>query len=133
MEVIDVDSHVTVVKGLESTPFVVQVLPDGGHLIEFNGVQLDLAPPNGKTRRPGKATIDACTTWDLNRRLADLEGLAQRYHVLHSEPGDSWTQSNGVQELLVSGTTLQCWAWATPRIAGIHIWACESPITTRSL
>ena len=86
MEVIDVDSHVTVVKGLESTPFVVQVLPDGGHLIEFNGVQLDLAPPNGKTRRPGKATIDACTTWDLNRRLADLdqEGIARQVLIFHT-------------------------------------------------
>jgi hypothetical protein len=30
MEVIDVDSHVTGVKGLNDTPFQIQLLPDGG-------------------------------------------------------------------------------------------------------
>ena len=38
MQVIDVDSHVTVVKGLEDTPFQIQLLPDGGHLMEFDGI-----------------------------------------------------------------------------------------------
>ena len=36
MEVIDVDSHVTVAKGLDGSPFRVDVLPDGGHAFEFN-------------------------------------------------------------------------------------------------
>ena len=35
MQIIDVDSHVTVVKGLEDSPFQIKVLPDGGHLMEF--------------------------------------------------------------------------------------------------
>lgn len=32
-----IDSHVTVTKGLDDTPFRVQLLPDGGHLMEFDG------------------------------------------------------------------------------------------------
>ena len=33
MPVIDVDSHVTVIKGLEGSPFQIALLPDGGHLM----------------------------------------------------------------------------------------------------
>jgi hypothetical protein len=40
MEVIDVDSHVTVAGGLEDTPF--QVLPDDGHLLELPSVSNSL-------------------------------------------------------------------------------------------
>jgi len=53
MQVIDVDSHVTVVKGLEGTPLKVEILPDGGYTIEFNRARLNFAPPNGKFLRPG--------------------------------------------------------------------------------
>jgi hypothetical protein len=58
MQVIDVDSHVTVVRGLDDTPFQVSVLPDGGHLMEFDGHRLDQTPPHGKTYRPHREPIE---------------------------------------------------------------------------
>jgi hypothetical protein len=54
MPVIDVDSHVTVVKGLEGSPLRVDLLPDGSHSFEFNRAALKFAPPNGKFSRPGQ-------------------------------------------------------------------------------
>ena len=35
MQVSAVDSHVTVVKGLEDSPFQIKLLPDGGQLKEM--------------------------------------------------------------------------------------------------
>ena len=64
MQVIDVDSHVTVVRGLEDTPFQVKVLPDGGHLIEFDGRRLDQTPPGGRTPRPHEVPIEIRNTWE---------------------------------------------------------------------
>ena len=86
MQVIDVDSHVTVIKGLEGSPFQITLLPDGGHLMEFSGARLDLTPPQGKTPRPHKPPIDIRTTWDLDRRLADLdqEGIDQQVLIFHT-------------------------------------------------
>ena len=86
MQVIDVDSHITVVKGLEGTPFQIKMLPDGGHLMEFNGTQFDFTPPQGKMPRPGKPAIDMRTWWDLDRRLADLaqEGIAKQVLIFHT-------------------------------------------------
>ena len=84
MRVIDVDSHITVVKGLEGTPFRVELLSDGGQLMEFYGTQFDAAPPGGKRLRPGKEPIDMRTWWDLDRRLEDLdrEGIAKQALLL---------------------------------------------------
>ena len=73
MQVIDVDSHVTVTKGLEGTPFHVDILPDGGHGFEFNKTGLRFTPPNGKLPRPGNEPISARNFWDLDRRLEDLD------------------------------------------------------------
>ena len=73
MQVIDVDSHITVVKGLEDSPFQIKMLPDGGHLMEFSGTRLDFTPPQGKMPRPHKPPIDMRTWWDLDRRLGDLD------------------------------------------------------------
>ena len=86
MQVIDVDSHITVTKGLEGTPFQVQMLPDGGHLMEFNRTRIDFTPPQGKMPRPGKPPIDMQTWWDLDRRLPDLdqEGIAQQVLIFHT-------------------------------------------------
>jgi hypothetical protein len=72
VRVIDVDSHVTVTKGLEGTPFQVD-LPDGGHGFEFNKAGLRFTPPGGKISRPGKEPISVKAFWDLNRRLEDLD------------------------------------------------------------
>jgi hypothetical protein len=88
MQVIDVDSDITVTKGLEGTPFQIRLLPNGGHLMEFNRTQLDFTPPHGKMPRPGKPPIDMRTWWDLDRRLADLdqEGISKQvliFHTLH--------------------------------------------------
>ena len=57
MPVIDVDSHVTVTKGLAGGPFKVDIRQDGGHSFEFNQTGLRFAPPNGKFSRPGKEPI----------------------------------------------------------------------------
>jgi aminocarboxymuconate-semialdehyde decarboxylase len=86
MQVIDVDSHVTVVKGLEGTAFQVQVLPDGGHLMEFDGRRIDLTPPGGRTPRPHKVPIDIRNTWDLDSRLADLDqdGIDKQVLIFHT-------------------------------------------------
>ncbi len=86
MQVIDVDSHVSVVKGLEDSPFQITLLPDGGHLMEFSGARIDLTPPHGKTPRPHKPPIDIRTTWDLNRRLEDLdqEGIDRQVLIFHT-------------------------------------------------
>ena len=49
MQIIDVDSHVTVVKGLEDSPFQIKVLPDGGHLMEVPAVLASiLTPPHAR-------------------------------------------------------------------------------------
>ena len=87
MEVIDVDSHVTVTKGLEGTPFRVKVLPDGGHAIESNQTGFKFATPGGKFPLPGREAIPARTFWDLDRRLEDLdrdEGIARQVLIFHS-------------------------------------------------
>ena len=86
MQVIDVDSHISVVKGLEDSPFQIQLLPDGGHLMEFSGARIDLTPPQGKTPRPHRPPIDIRTTWDLDRRLADLdqEGIDKQVLIFHT-------------------------------------------------
>jgi len=86
MRIIDADSHVTVVKGLEGTAFQVQLLPDGGQLMAFNGTQFDAAPPDGKRLRPGKEPIDIHAWWDLDRRLEDLdrEGVNKQVLLFHT-------------------------------------------------
>src|SRR5262249_29820134 len=86
MQVIDVDSHITVVKGLEDSPFQITLLPDGGHLMELTGARIDLPPPQGKPPRPQKPPIDIRTTWDLDRRLEDLdqEGIDQQVLIFHT-------------------------------------------------
>jgi len=86
MQVIDVDSHVTVVKGLEDTPFQVQVVPDGGFLMEFDGHRIDQTPPHGKSLRPHKPPIDVRNTWDLNQRLTDLDrdGIGRQVLIFHT-------------------------------------------------
>lgn len=86
MQIIDVDSHITVVKGLEGTPFQIKLLPDGGHLMEFNHTQLDFTPPQGKMPRPGKPPIDMRTWWDLDRRLEDIdqEGISKQVLIFHT-------------------------------------------------
>ncbi|MCS6926527.1 MAG: amidohydrolase, partial [Candidatus Binatia bacterium] len=86
MQVIDVDSHITVVKGLENTPFQIHLLPDGGHLMEFHRTRLDFTPPQGKMSRPGKPPIEMRTWWDLDRRLADLdqEGIGKQVLIFHT-------------------------------------------------
>ena len=73
MEVIDVDSHITVVQGLEDSAFRVDLLADGGHSLEFNRATIKFAAPNGKFPRPGKEPILARCFWDLDRRLEDLD------------------------------------------------------------
>lgn len=86
MPVIDVDSHVTVVKGLEGSPLRVDVLPDGGHSFEFNRAAIKFAPPQGKFSRPGKESIEARCFWDLDRRLEDLDrdGISRQVLIFHS-------------------------------------------------
>ncbi|HLW71326.1 MAG TPA: amidohydrolase family protein [Candidatus Binataceae bacterium] len=86
MEVIDVDSHVTVTKGLEGTPFHVNILPDGGHGFEFNKTGLRFAPPNGMIPRGGKEAIPARSFWDLDRRLEDLDrdGIDRQVLIFHT-------------------------------------------------
>src|SRR5262245_27371840 len=54
--------------------------------------------------------------------------FAQRYHLLHGLPASS--QVRGMQLTLTSGSTTQWSRWAMSRIVGIHICACESPMTT---
>lgn len=86
MPVIDVDSHVSVTKGLEGTPFRVDVLADGGHALEFNRTGFKFAPPNGKFPRSGKEAILARVFWDLDRRLEDLDrdGITRQVLIFHS-------------------------------------------------
>ena len=86
MQVIDVDSHITVAKGLEGTPICVHLLDDGGHSIEFNRAVVKFAPPNGKFVRPGKEAISARVFWDLDRRLEDLDrdGIDRQVLIFHS-------------------------------------------------
>ena len=86
MQVIDVDSHVSVTKGLEGTPFHVDVLPDGGHGFEFSNTGLRFAPPDGMFLRPGKEAISARVYWDLDRRLEDLDrdGIDRQVLIFHT-------------------------------------------------
>jgi aminocarboxymuconate-semialdehyde decarboxylase len=86
MQVIDVDSHVTVTKGLEGTPFKVDLLPDGGNGFEFNKMGLRFTPPAGKLLRPGKEAISAKNFWDLDRRLEDLDrdGIDRQVLIFHT-------------------------------------------------
>lgn len=86
MHIIDVDSHFIVNKGLDGSPLRIEILPDGGHLIEFSRAQLDIAPPQGKVPRPGKPALDVRTYWDLDRRLDDLdrEGINQQVLIFHT-------------------------------------------------
>jgi len=86
MQVIDVDSHVSVTKGFEGTPFDVDVLPDGGHGFEFSNTGLRFAPPNGMFLRPGKEAISARVYWDLDRRLEDLDrdGIDRQVLIFHT-------------------------------------------------
>jgi len=73
MEVIDVDSHIAVVKGLEDSAFRVDLLADGGHSFEFNRATIKFAAPNGTFARPGREPILARCFWDLDLRLEDLD------------------------------------------------------------
>jgi aminocarboxymuconate-semialdehyde decarboxylase len=84
--VIDVDSHVTVTKRLEGTPFRVDILPDGGHGFEFNKAGLRFTPPGGKIPRSGKEPISVQSFWDLNRRLEDLDrdGIDRQVLIFHT-------------------------------------------------
>ena len=86
MQVIDVDSHVTVVKGLEGTPFRVDWLADGSHSFEFNRARIKFAALNGKFPRPGKEPILARCFWDLDQRLEDLDrdGISKQVLIFHS-------------------------------------------------
>jgi hypothetical protein len=84
--VIDVDSHVTVTKRLEGTPFRVDILPDGGHGFEFNKAGLRFTPPGGKISRSGKEPISVQAFWDLDRRLEDLDrdGIDRQVLIFHT-------------------------------------------------
>jgi predicted TIM-barrel fold metal-dependent hydrolase len=86
MQVIDVDSHISVTRGLEGTPFRVDMLADGSHSIEFNRMTIKFAAPNGKFPRPGKEAIPARVFWDLDRRLEDLDrdGINRQVLIFHS-------------------------------------------------
>jgi hypothetical protein len=86
MQVIDVDSHVTVIKGLEGTAFRVDLLPDGSHSFEFNRSAFKFVAPNGEFPRPGKEAIPARCFWDLDRRLEDLDrdGISKQVLIFHS-------------------------------------------------
>ena len=86
MHIIDVDSHFIVNKGLDGSPLRIEILPDGGHLIEFSRAQLDIAPPQSRVPRPGKPALDVRTYWDLDRRLDDLdrEGINQQVLIPHT-------------------------------------------------
>src|SRR5262245_45610722 len=61
-------------------------------------------------------------------RRAFARCFAQRYHRLHGLPASSHVR--GMQLTLTSGRTTQLSRWAMSRIVGIHICACESPMTT---
>jgi predicted TIM-barrel fold metal-dependent hydrolase len=86
MQVIDVDSHVSVTKGLDGTPFQVNLLADGSHSIEFNRTSVKFAAPNGTFPRAGKEAIAARVFWDLDRRLEDLDrdGIDRQVLIFHS-------------------------------------------------
>jgi predicted TIM-barrel fold metal-dependent hydrolase len=86
MSVIDVDSHVTVMKGLDGGSFKVDIREDGGHSFEFNQTGLRFTPPNGKFTRPGKEPIVARVHWDLDRRLEDLDrdGIDRQVLIFHT-------------------------------------------------
>ena len=86
MKVIDVDSHVTVIKGLAGSVLRVELLGDGGHSFEFNRATIKFAPPAGKFARPGKETILARCFWDLDQRLEDLDrdGISKQVLIFHS-------------------------------------------------
>jgi aminocarboxymuconate-semialdehyde decarboxylase len=86
MQVTDVDSHVTVTKGLEGTPFHVDILSDGGNAFEFNNTGLRFTPPDGKLPRPGKESISTRAFWDLDERLVDLDrdGIDRQVLIFHT-------------------------------------------------
>jgi predicted TIM-barrel fold metal-dependent hydrolase len=86
MQVIDVDSHITVVKGLEGSAFRVDMLADGSHSFEFNHAAFKFVAPNGKIPRPGKEAILTRCFWDLDRRLDDLDrdGISKQVLIFHS-------------------------------------------------
>lgn len=92
MPVIDVDSHVTVTKRLEGTPFRVDILPDGGHGFEFNKAGLRFTPPGGRIPRSGKEPISVQAFWDLDRRLEDLDRDGIDRQVLIFTPPTSFTE-----------------------------------------
>jgi predicted TIM-barrel fold metal-dependent hydrolase len=75
-----------VAKGLEGSPFQVDILPDGGNGFEFNKTGLRFTPPNGKFLRPGKEAISASVYWDLDRRLEDLDrdGIARQVLIFRT-------------------------------------------------
>jgi hypothetical protein len=84
--VIDVDSHVTVTRRLEGTPFRVDILPDGEHGFEFNNAGFMLTPPDGKIPRSSKEPISVQSFWDLDRRLDDLDrdGIDRQVLIFHT-------------------------------------------------
>jgi aminocarboxymuconate-semialdehyde decarboxylase len=86
MPVIDVDSHVTVTRGLEGSPFKIELWPDGGHSFEFNQTGLRFMPPGGEFSRGGKEPILARVHWDLDRRLEDLDrdGIDKQVLIFHT-------------------------------------------------
>jgi hypothetical protein len=85
--------------------------------------------PTGSIARCGFQTaIQLPITRVTSGWSADARPVAQRYHFPHS-PFE--LQERGMQRGLTKGTTAQPCLLAVLRTGGIHICACESPITTR--
>ena len=86
MQVIDVDSHVTVINGLEGSAFRIDLLDDGSHSFEFNQAAMKFTARYGKFARPSKEAIQARCFWDLDQRLQDLDrdGISKQVLIFHS-------------------------------------------------
>jgi predicted TIM-barrel fold metal-dependent hydrolase len=83
--IIDFDSHVTVARGFERTPFRVTVKPEG-QIVEFNGEHFNFCTPTGQWTRPNRPPIRAQAAVDLNMRLEDLdiEGIDRQLLIFHT-------------------------------------------------